>query len=243
MARSGFSAPIPPTAASSSRRGARSASSTRDGRLTFETQGTAPEEIAHLPLLEHPAPRQVLLVGGGIAGDLREILKHPVAGITYVELDPPAGPRSPGQPALRRGRVCAERTRGSRSSRPTVGCTSSSGVAAGGGAFDVAILDLPEPATGTLNRFYTAEFFAEARRVLAPGGILALRLPSAENYWSPELVRRNAATYRTLQAVFPEVLVLPGEQDLLPGFRSPARDRSCRPGRPVGRARPQHAGR
>ena len=81
--------------------------------------------------------------------------------------------------------------------------------------FDIVILDLPEPITGALNRFYTAEFFGEVRRSLRPGGILALHLPSAENYWSPELTRRTASIYRTLQTSFPSILVLPGERNFL----------------------------
>ena len=79
--------------------------------------------------------------------------------------------------------------------------------------FDVVILDLPEPATGALNRFYTREFFSEVRAVLNPGGVFALGLPSAENYWSPELARRNGSVYHTLRAVFPKVTVLPGEHN------------------------------
>ena len=33
-------------------------------------------------------PQTVGIIGGGVAGDLREILKHPLASVTYVELDP-----------------------------------------------------------------------------------------------------------------------------------------------------------
>ena len=49
--------------------------------------------------------------------------------------------------------------------------------------------------------------------MLNPDGIFALGLPSAENYWSPELARRNGSVYHTLRAVFPEVTVLPGEHN------------------------------
>ncbi|MCP4589673.1 MAG: hypothetical protein GY842_02920, partial [bacterium] len=178
-----------------------------NGLLAFETQGTFPEEVAHFPLLAHPDPREVLLIGGGVAGDAREILKHPTARVTYVELDPllieaARAHLPPGDAAvlddprvtlvLGDGRLYVKVVRR---------------------AFDVVILDLPEPATGALNRFYTREFFAEARAALAPGGIFALGLPSAENYWSLELARRNGSVYHTLRAVFPEVLVLPGEHN------------------------------
>ena len=47
------------------------------------------EEVVHLPLLQHPDPHGVLLIGGGIAGRIEELLKTPgVERIDYVELDP-----------------------------------------------------------------------------------------------------------------------------------------------------------
>ncbi len=179
----------------------------QNGLLAFETQGTFPEEVAHFPLLSHPDPQDVLLIGGGVAGDLREALKHPVESVTYVELDPllieAARSHLPPEEAavlddprvrlaLTDGRLFVKRT-------PR--------------AFDVIILDLPEPSTGALNRFYTREFFAEVQAILKQDGILSLGLPSAENYWSPELARRNGSVYQTLKSVFAEVMVLPGEHN------------------------------
>jgi spermidine synthase len=86
-------------------------------------------------------------------------------------------------------------------------------VAQPGSGYDAIILDLPEPTTGALNRFYTVEFFARLREFLRPGGILSFGLPSAENYWNPELAQRNASIVRTLGSVFPSVTVLPGGHD------------------------------
>ena len=53
--------------------------------------------------------------------------------------------------------------------------------------FDVIILNVPDPQTAQLNRFYTAEFFRSARDHLASGGLLALQLRSSEDYISPDL--------------------------------------------------------
>ncbi|NOZ28808.1 MAG: hypothetical protein GXP39_12250 [Chloroflexi bacterium] len=179
----------------------------QNGLLSFETQSTFPEEVIHFPLLAHPNPQSVLLIGGGVAGDLREALKHPIDEAVYVELDPllieAARRYLPSEDAavLEDPRVILALTDGRLYVKTTPR------------AFDVVILDLPEPSTGTLNRFYTLEFFEEVRRILAPGGIFALGLPSAENYWSPELARRNGSIFWTLRAVFPEVVVLPGEHN------------------------------
>jgi spermidine synthase len=176
-----------------------------NGLLMFETQGTAPEEVVHPPLLAHPAPRDVLLIGGAAAGNLREALRHPVAHVTVVESDPLL---------LRAARLHLPPDEAAVLDDPRVTVVLADGrrfVQTARRTFDVVILDLPEPSTGALNRFYTEEFFREVRTVLNPGGILALGLPAAENYWSPELARRNGSIYHTLRAVFPHVLALPGE--------------------------------
>jgi spermidine synthase len=173
-----------------------------NGLLAFETQSVFPEEVVHFPLLAHPDPRRVLLIGGGVAGDLAEVLKHPVTRVVYVELDPllieaaraqlPAEETAP----LDDGRVSVVMSDGRRYVRSVAE------------RFDVVVLDLPPPSTGALNRFYTRQFFAEVRAILTPGGVFALGLPSAENYWSPELARRNASIYDTLRFVFPDVVTL-----------------------------------
>ncbi|HBG48260.1 MAG TPA: spermidine synthase, partial [Cyanobacteria bacterium UBA9971] len=35
------------------------------------------EMISHIPMLAHPNPERVLVVGGGDGGTVREVLKHP----------------------------------------------------------------------------------------------------------------------------------------------------------------------
>lgn len=46
------------------------------------------EMIAHVPLLSHPNPKRVLVVGGGDGGTIREVLKHPsVEEAVLCEID------------------------------------------------------------------------------------------------------------------------------------------------------------
>ena len=46
------------------------------------------EMLAHVPLLMHPNPERVLVIGGGDGGTVREILKHPeVKQVRMVEID------------------------------------------------------------------------------------------------------------------------------------------------------------
>ena len=178
-----------------------------NGSLVFETQGTFPEEVVHLPLLMHPDPRRLLLIGGGVAGDVREALKHPLEQVAYVELDPlwieaALATLPPEEVAiLRNPRVTLALGDGRAYVRSVPV------------AYDVVILDMPPPTDGSLNRFYTREFFTQVHARLESDGIFALGLPSAENYRNPALTQRNASIYHTLQAVFPYVVVVPGEHD------------------------------
>ncbi len=166
----------------------------------------AAEEAVHYALLEHPAPRQLLLIGGGVNGSIIQALKHPtVERIDYVELDPAlidmARQFFPVQsaPVFSDPRVHLHYADG-RYYLKTAGDT-----------FDVIILDVPDPQTAQLNRFYTAEFFRSARDHLASGGLLALQLRSSEDYISPDLAEFLRCIHYTLRNAFPYVVTIPGE--------------------------------
>jgi len=163
------------------------------------------EETVHFALLQHPEPRAVLLIGGGPSGAIAEILKHPsVRRLDYIELDPAVLDLSrrylPQQSApLADPRVHTHSLDGRLFLRTATG------------RYDVILASLPDPQTAQLNRFYTLEFFREAAAHLASGGVLSLQVHGAENYVSPELARFLASLRRTLAAVFPRVVVLPGD--------------------------------
>jgi spermidine synthase len=175
----------------------------------------AAEEEVHYALLEHPAPRNVLLIGGGVNGSIAQALKHPsIERIDYVELDPAlidmARRFFPEQSALNSdSRVHIHYADGRRY------------LQAAGGTFDVIILDVPDPQTAQLNRFYTEEFFDSARDRLAPGGLLALELRSSEETMSPDLREFLRCVQHTLNRVFPNVAVIPGETIHLFGAMRP----------------------
>ncbi len=167
---------------------------------------SAAEEAVHYALLEHPAPRRVLLIGGSANGSIAESLKHPtVERVDAVELDPAligmAQQFFPAQYAP-------------VASDPRVHMHSADGryyVRASADTFDAILLNVPDPQTAQLNRFYTAEFFRSARDRLAPGGLLALELRSSEESVSPDLAEFLRCIHHTLKEVFPYVVAIPGD--------------------------------
>ena len=166
----------------------------------------AAEEAVHYALLEHPSPRSLLLIGGGLNGSIAQALRHPtLQRVDYVELDPAilelAREYFPNHwLALRADpRVHVHVTDG----RLFLKTTQST--------FDVVIVNLPEPQNAQLNRFYTVEFFREASQKLTPTGLLSFQLRSSEDYISPELGQFLRSIHKSLLAVFPAVTAIPGE--------------------------------
>jgi spermidine synthase len=180
-----------------------------NGLAVFSYPNTeSAEESVHFALLQRDGIKNVLLVGGGVSGGCGQALKYSGVAVDYVEIDPaiirlserylpPAGLEDLENPRVRiiyeDGRAFLERTRK---------------------VYDAVILNLPEPATAQINRFYTLEFFREVRKKLSPAGVFSFTVPSAENYIGPDLQRFLETLDTTLRAVFPEVLAVPGENNI-----------------------------
>jgi len=178
------------------------------------------EETVHYAMAQRPDARKVLLVSGGVSGTAREILKYGVSEVTYVELDPliiEAGrkylPDSLADPRIKvvntDGRLFVKQV--GQESRPFP-ANARNGRDARATGYDVVIVDVPAPSTSQLNRFYTAEFYSEIRRVLTKDGVIAFSLGRYENYVSKELARMLASAHATLKQSFRNVLVIPGER-------------------------------
>jgi len=160
------------------------------------------EETVHYAMAQRPDAGQVLLVCGGISGTAREILKYGVRQVDYVELDPlilALGkqylPASLADQRIRvintDGRLFVKQTRK---------------------RYDVVIIDVPAPSTAQLNRFYTAEFLGEVKRVLAKDGVVCFALGQYENYVSPDLAQMLSSACLAAKQSFHNVLAIPGSR-------------------------------
>ncbi len=157
------------------------------------------EEVTHYAILQHPDPKNVLLISGGASGTTNEILKYNISLIDYVELDPliiEIGKRYTTN--LDNNKIKIHNIDGRLFVKQT------------NKKYDVVIIDLPDPDSVQVNRFYTIEFFSEIKRILNSGGIISLSLGGGENYLSEEAKKLNSAIYQTLNIVFNNIIIIPG---------------------------------
>jgi spermidine synthase len=199
----------------------------RDGQNTFLTDGAlaavspvpdvaSVEELAHLPLLAAPRPGDVLVLGGGAGGLLREVLKHPVGRVDYAELDPLflealaryAAPLTAGE--FQDPRVSIHRVDGRLFVRDTER------------SYDVILVGAGRPETLQANRLFTAEFFALARGRLKPGGLLAFSLPGSTAFLDRNRAGLNSCVLRAAAEVFAQVRPLPGDTNIYLACDDPA---------------------
>ncbi len=171
--------------------------------LLFTTENTiANEEAVHYAMLQHPSPKRILLVSGGITGLAREIEKYHVDSIDYVEMNPwliEVANRFTGNLASEKLTTIMQ------DARLYIKNSSQK--------YDVALINLPEPSTAQLNRYYTIEFFRELKSKLNKGGVISLGLPSTANYLSKEAIMVNSILFNTLHKVFKEIIIIQGERD------------------------------
>ena len=77
----------------------------------------------------------------------------------------------------------------------------------------VVIIDLPDPGTTQINRFYTLEFFRELKTVMNGDAVVSTSLSSSVNYMNPETVRLHSVHYNTMKSIFGNVIVIPGDEN------------------------------
>jgi spermidine synthase len=151
--------------------------------------------LGHLPLLLHPEPRSVLVIGLGSGITAGAAARHAVQRLDVVEIEPAVIEasrffRAEHADVLRDPRV-----------RVVVG-DARSVLAITATRYDVITSEPSNPWIGGIASLFSVEFFQLARRALQPGGIM-LQWIHAYNLL-PEDLRMVVATFR---AVFPATSV------------------------------------
>ena len=124
------------------------------------------EMMTHVPILSHPDPGSVLIIGGGDGGILREVLKHSgIAKATMVEIDPTVVEFSKKHlPAISNGAFEDPRTE-------LVFADGAAFIKETHHKYDIAIVDSPDP-IGPAQILFGKAFYSNMQHVLNPGGIM-----------------------------------------------------------------------
>ena len=156
---------------------------------------------AYVPLLLHPAPRRVLVVGAGTGQTPRSALTRDVEQIDVVDIEP----------------AVFDVIRSHFDARwlddPRVTQVADDGrhhVLLGGARYDLVSLELGQLFVPAVAASYTVEFYERVRACLRPGGVVSQFVPTA--FLTPELFRRMIASFR---AAFPQSLLWYNTSELM----------------------------
>jgi spermidine synthase len=148
------------------------------------------EMMAHVPMFAHGGARNVLIIGGGDGGVLREVLKHrTVQSAVLVEIDRQViDVCRTHLPSLSDGAFSDPRTKivvdeGAAYLRRTWD------------QFDVILVDAPDP-VGPGQSLFTRTFLSTCRARLRPGGILVAQ--GGVSFMQAAQIRRTVSRLREL---------------------------------------------
>ncbi len=161
--------------------------------LTEKDEFVYHEMIAHVPLLVHPHPQNVLIIGGGDGGTAREVMQHPsVQKCTLVEID-----KMVVESCKEFIPLCAQGL-----VHPNVQVLIQDGlkfVAESSEKFDVVLVDSTDP-IGPAAPLFGEKFYQDIANILADNGIV---VSQAENPWFEQPMQGKLQTI--LNGIFSEV--------------------------------------
>ena len=145
----------------------------------------------HLPVLIHPDPKKVLVIGLGSGATVGAVAQHPVETVEVAEIEPAV---------LEAAAFFARENRGVLQD-PRVRLVVADGrnyVRTAPGPYDVVISEPSDPWISGIANLYSVEFYEAVRERLTPDGILCQWIPAYYlSSWDLRMV------VRTLLSVFP----------------------------------------
>jgi spermidine synthase len=161
--------------------------------LTEKDEFVYHEMISHVPLFVHPEPKNILIIGGGDGGTVRECLKHPeIQKIDLVEID-----QMVTQACLKYTPSLSETLFAEQ-----VSCIFQDAVKfvkKSNNKYDIIIIDSTDP-INVGEGLFTLEFYQNCSKILSDDGILVAQ--SETPIWLPKLTKGIA---KKLRATFPGV--------------------------------------
>ncbi len=170
---------------------------------------------------QHTNPKKILVIGETISGLAKHLLKFRIENLTSIEIDTlliktikkylPESYKN----VFSDNRFSIHIQDGRRFVKNIIKKKSITSF------FDIVFINMPEPCTILLNRYYTLEFFQDISKILTKNGILALRITSSENYAYGIVSDYTASIYNTLKKVYPYIIIAPGTKNFFFVSKSP----------------------
>jgi spermidine synthase len=172
-----------------------------DGVPLFSSQNMSiAEETIHYPLSQLDTIENVLLISAE-SGIMAELKKHSIHSIDYVELDPAVAAVQFQFNMIQNierldiihqdGRAFLSRTKK---------------------VYEAIIVNLPEPKTFQVNRFFTDGFFKLAKSRLSETGVLSFSMQGFDNFLAESQRQKLSSLYNTAAIHFGNILLLPGQK-------------------------------
>jgi spermidine synthase len=165
------------------------------------------EMIAHIPLFTHPNPQNVLVIGGGDGGSVREIVKHPsVQKVKMVEID--------GAVVEASMKYLPEISEALVNKHPKLELMVGDGihhVKEACDQYDVIIVDCSDP-IGPGQGLFTPEFYQNVYRALKTDGLFVQQTESP--FYHRSLIQR---LYKDIGSLFPVTQLYLAQIPLYPG--------------------------
>ncbi|HEY9117719.1 MAG TPA: polyamine aminopropyltransferase [Roseivirga sp.] len=146
------------------------------------------EMISHVPLLTHPNPKRVLIIGGGDGGTAREVLKHEgLEEVVMVEIDDKVIEASKLHlPSIAQALE-----------HPKLNLIVDDGIKyvndTADGSFDLVIVDSTDP-VGPAEGLFSVDFYNEVYRILSADGIMITQSESPR--FNSKVFKEIYQTYR-----------------------------------------------
>ncbi|MCF7858603.1 MAG: hypothetical protein K9N07_04680 [Candidatus Cloacimonetes bacterium] len=162
------------------------------------------QQMVNFVMLQHPEPRELLIVGGLLNGFMQEILQNEyVYNIDYLEMD--KNILDQAQKFKKVEFIHADPVWFLQNTEKK---------------YDLILLDLPDPSSLLLNRFYTRDFFNILKENLKDTlSIVAITLSNGKNFMTQEIKDLNATILHTFSAEFPNVILIPATKNIFIGSK------------------------
>jgi spermidine synthase len=173
-----------------------------NGNFLYSNNNTIQnEENVHYAMLQHAHPDNVLLICGGASGMMSEILKYKIKSLDYIDQN------------VKLVEVAEMYTSHILRNEKTKIIHDDARLYLKNNKdkkYDVVLINLPDPSSAQINRYFTLEFFEELRNHLNEFAVVSISLSSVSNYMGEQSKKMNASLYSTLKLYFHNVTVIPG---------------------------------